>query len=240
MKNKTEPVFDFSDLTVVIKTFIRYGVLKTTVDSLSRFGPTLKIHVVDDTPLEHRKFFDWPNVKFIHTDPDIGLCDGRNIGFASVTTPYLLYTDDDAPCRMTPEELLRCLNIVRDGHCDILGWKGFTMEDTGSRVVITRRDVTHPGPFDVTENAFIAKRQTMLDHPQISGLKINGEHFAMFVKWKRAGVVVWSSPDMKFANLRTRNRLYNKWRNRSFRHLARREVGTGNAKWIDGRKDKTV
>lgn len=82
------------DVTALIKTFNRPKSLQLLVSSIKYYFPELKIVIVDDGTKTISCNFG-SNVFYYHTDHDIGLSAGRNLGIEKIRTKYVLLLDDD-------------------------------------------------------------------------------------------------------------------------------------------------
>ncbi|XP_019616707.1 PREDICTED: beta-1,4 N-acetylgalactosaminyltransferase 1-like isoform X1 [Branchiostoma belcheri] len=85
---------DINDkVTILTKTFLRYPSVRFLIQSIQTYYPKMRIIVADD----NRPFED---LQSEHVDHYImphksGWFGGRNLGVSQVTTPYLLWLDDD-------------------------------------------------------------------------------------------------------------------------------------------------
>jgi hypothetical protein len=52
----------FDDLTIVIKTILRYDALDKCIKSFKQISNDFKILVIDDTPLEFQQHLEYDNV----------------------------------------------------------------------------------------------------------------------------------------------------------------------------------
>jgi glycosyltransferase involved in cell wall biosynthesis len=91
-----------SNITAVIKNFLRNGKTRNCIDSLLGTYPGIKIIVIDDSYPEYRKEIlgTYENLekmghKVILTPFDVGVSLGRNIGLENVKTDYTLVGDND-------------------------------------------------------------------------------------------------------------------------------------------------
>ena len=80
-----------AQVTALVKTFERPGVLRRLVGSIRRLYPGLRIVVVDDSRMATRL----EGVQTIEMPYDTGISAGRNEGIRHVTTPYVFLLDDD-------------------------------------------------------------------------------------------------------------------------------------------------
>ncbi|KAK9952057.1 hypothetical protein ABG768_017917 [Culter alburnus] len=82
-----------SQVTVLIKAFLRYKELKVLIDSIRRLYPKIKIIVADDSLNPEKVVGD--NVEQYIMPPAQGWFAGRNLAVSQVTTKYFLWVDDD-------------------------------------------------------------------------------------------------------------------------------------------------
>ncbi|XP_048015567.1 beta-1,4 N-acetylgalactosaminyltransferase 2 [Megalobrama amblycephala] len=82
-----------SQVTVLIKAFLRYKELKVLIDSIRRLYPKIKIIVADDSLNPEKVVGD--NVEQYIMPPAQGWFAGRNLALSQVTTKYFLWVDDD-------------------------------------------------------------------------------------------------------------------------------------------------
>lgn len=218
---------EFGNLTVVIKTLLRYCYLSKTVESFHVIDPSIQILIVDDSPISARQDFSGPFVKHIFTEEDIGVSAGRNRGFQLAETDYILYTDDDDYPLMTREELLENFNFVVNGNADLVGFKGadLNIRDDNKTIEVIRREITGFQKVDLTSNSFISSRRLLLDNPFFEPVKNHGEHCMFFYHLKLKNARVFSSESFRFHASVGRNPAYREFRQRNFRHLAIQNMG---------------
>ncbi|ROL54663.1 Beta-1,4 N-acetylgalactosaminyltransferase 2 [Anabarilius grahami] len=82
-----------SQVTVLIKAFLRYKELRVLIDSIRRLYPKIKIIVADDSLNPEKVVGD--NVEQYIMPPAQGWFAGRNLAVSQVTTKYFLWVDDD-------------------------------------------------------------------------------------------------------------------------------------------------
>ncbi|XP_066269034.1 beta-1,4 N-acetylgalactosaminyltransferase 1-like [Branchiostoma lanceolatum] len=109
-----------SKVTVITKTFLRYASIRTLLTTIRAFYPNIRVIVADDSrPIE--------NLQEEHVDHfvmpyAIGWFAGRNLAVSQVTTPYLLWVDDDfAFGRRT--KLDRLVNVLDNTNLDLVSGK---------------------------------------------------------------------------------------------------------------------
>ncbi|XP_039521993.1 beta-1,4 N-acetylgalactosaminyltransferase 2-like [Pimephales promelas] len=82
-----------SQVTVLVKTFLRYKELNVLIDSVRRLYPKIKIIIADDS-LKPEKVVG-ENIEHYVMPPAQGWFAGRNLAVSQVTTKYFLWVDDD-------------------------------------------------------------------------------------------------------------------------------------------------
>nr|XP_002737791.1 PREDICTED: beta-1,4 N-acetylgalactosaminyltransferase 1-like [Saccoglossus kowalevskii] len=123
---KREPfprLFDVQDsdditkkVTVITKTFMRYGAVRTMIDSVHKYYPNMTIIVADDS--EHPQKIAGNNVKHFIMPFAEGWFAGRNLALSQVRTPYFFILDDDMLfCDNTKLESL--LKLLEDPKLNI-------------------------------------------------------------------------------------------------------------------------
>ncbi|KAJ0057643.1 hypothetical protein NL108_011617, partial [Boleophthalmus pectinirostris] len=82
-----------SQVTITVKTFLRYNKLKVLLSSIRSFYPTVTVVIADDS-LEPEKITG-DNIQQYIMPPAQGWFAGRNLAISQVTTKYFLWVDDD-------------------------------------------------------------------------------------------------------------------------------------------------
>ncbi|KAJ0058015.1 hypothetical protein NL108_007237 [Boleophthalmus pectinirostris] len=82
-----------SQVTITIKTFLRYNNLKVLLSSIRRFYPNITVIIADDS-IEPEKITG-ENIQQYIMPPAQGWFAGRNLAVSQVTTKYFLWADDD-------------------------------------------------------------------------------------------------------------------------------------------------
>lgn len=131
-----------SSVEILIKSFMRFDVLKEYVESIRGCYPDNKIIVADDTGWFDKKCENellGMGVEIHKLPEDVGLSAGRNHLVKQVKSPYFLLTDDDHIVLNENyiDEMMDCLlrtnasvasALTEDGVCSY--WFGhFTIED---------------------------------------------------------------------------------------------------------------
>uniref|UniRef100_A0A3B3ZDF2 Glycosyltransferase 2-like domain-containing protein n=1 Tax=Periophthalmus magnuspinnatus TaxID=409849 RepID=A0A3B3ZDF2_9GOBI len=82
-----------SQVSITIKTFLRYDNLKELLSSIRRFYPNITVIIADDS-IEPEKITG-ENIHQYIMPPAQGWFAGRNLAVSQVTTKYFLWADDD-------------------------------------------------------------------------------------------------------------------------------------------------
>lgn len=204
-----------SQITAIIKTFERPEKVIGLYRSLRAFYPDLRVIIVDDSavPIE----YEWgENTEYIFTTYDIGLSQGRNLAVANVTTAYTLLLDDDFIfSKETKIENFLCIlektdfQIVAGQVFDFgkkrLVFKGI-MEVEDNVLFLNNyrkgRNVDGYICYDFVLNFFLARTQTLRDHPWDNDLKIR-EHEEYFWRLKNKKVLITSTPTVSISHFPT-------------------------------------
>ena len=193
-----------SELTFVIKSFLRPRAVTRCVGSILRAYPGVKVIVVDDGD-------SLPDglpscIRTITLPFDSGISLGRNIGVAAVETPYCVLADDDTvldlrtDIRLLVEGLQEeiggrqvdlCAGSIRvRGGGSQADWFG-NFRQEGSTLRIVPPTVTTPEGREVCElalNWFAARTESLRDHPWDPYYKV-GEHLGYFYDYRRDLVI---------------------------------------------------
>ncbi|XP_057186306.1 beta-1,4 N-acetylgalactosaminyltransferase 2-like isoform X1 [Triplophysa rosa] len=82
-----------SQVTVLVKAFLRYKELRVLIKSIRVNYPNLKIIIADDS--HNPEKIDGDNIEHYIMPPAQGWFAGRNLAVSQVTTKYFLWVDDD-------------------------------------------------------------------------------------------------------------------------------------------------
>uniref|UniRef100_A0AAV2M4Y8 Glycosyltransferase 2-like domain-containing protein n=2 Tax=Knipowitschia caucasica TaxID=637954 RepID=A0AAV2M4Y8_KNICA len=82
-----------SQVTITVKTFLRYNQLNILLSSIRKFYPTMTVVIADDS-LEPEKI-QGDHIQHYIMPPSQGWFAGRNLAISQVTTKYFLWVDDD-------------------------------------------------------------------------------------------------------------------------------------------------
>ncbi|KAH0629021.1 hypothetical protein JD844_010758 [Phrynosoma platyrhinos] len=92
--NTADTEYNISALvTIATKTFLRYDKLRTLIDSIRKFYPTVTIIIADDS--KDTEHVQGPHIEQYFMPFGKGWFAGRNLAISQVTTKYVLWVDDD-------------------------------------------------------------------------------------------------------------------------------------------------
>uniref|UniRef100_A0A8C6UL58 Glycosyltransferase 2-like domain-containing protein n=1 Tax=Neogobius melanostomus TaxID=47308 RepID=A0A8C6UL58_9GOBI len=108
-----------SQVTITIKTFLRYNNLKVLLSSIRSFYPDMTVIIADDS-FEPEKITG-ENIRQYFMPPAQGWFAGRNLAVSQVTTKYFLWADDDF--LFTKDTKIEKLVEVMEAHpeLDVVG-----------------------------------------------------------------------------------------------------------------------
>uniref|UniRef100_A0A8C6WWX0 Glycosyltransferase 2-like domain-containing protein n=1 Tax=Neogobius melanostomus TaxID=47308 RepID=A0A8C6WWX0_9GOBI len=112
-----------SQVTITIKTFLRYNNLKVLLSSIRSFYPDMTVIIADDS-FEPEKITG-ENIRQYFMPPAQGWFAGRNLAVSQVTTKYFLWADDDF--LFTKDTKIEKLVEVMEAHpeLDVVGRNQF-------------------------------------------------------------------------------------------------------------------
>lgn len=263
---RTDPkciVWDLSDVTVVIKSFMRPNLAVRAVESVRAAHPECSVIVVDDSdaPPSMEKSLRSLGAALIRLPYDVGLSAGRNAGVARVKTPVTLVMDDDmlitketnvpAMLSLLEDADVVCGSMRQDGR--IIRWEGrHDLTDDGGLVLRQLSDKSykdHAGiryaDVDFGLNGLVARTAFLRAHPWDESLKL-GEHTDFFLSIRNGGRVRFT-PDSVFGHERESSPTYKQMRRRTeFRllffskHGLRYHVGASGKRDEWTRKDQAA
>jgi GT2 family glycosyltransferase len=205
---------DITDVTAIIKTFLRDDYLFDCVWSMRSAYPNMPIFVADDghpSDEKEAKLKDLGVTKYVRVPFDSGLSRGRNILVDMVETPYLLLSDDDHLYTPTTHvEYLRTLMEIADvasgGFLEPNGVFHFErklilrgdgrFEHTGSGwPEFSVHNGVRYGKCDMTHNFFVARTDLVRSVRWDDDIRIRYEHEDFFYRlWLENTTEVYS-PD---------------------------------------------
>lgn len=214
------------DVTIVIKTFERPDMLRMSLEFLRMYYPDIPVIVIDDSEigLDPDSFDD--KIRYIHTEHNIGLSEGRNRGVALSKTEFTFVMDDDFV--FTPNSRLDLLRqplitggfaiagsrMINYGHDEVI-FHGRLVE-MGSKILFEKEKIwgTLRGyPIvDCCHNILMARTSFLKENPWTPELKLR-EHWDFFyrIKKKKAGLVT-IRPETEFHHYPERPKRYFQFR----------------------------
>ncbi|KAL4646158.1 beta-1,4 N-acetylgalactosaminyltransferase 1-like isoform X1 [Arapaima gigas] len=113
-------------VTIATKTFLRYNRLKTMIDSVRKFYPSVTIVIADDS--ENPEKVTGPYIEHYIMPFGKGWFAGRNLAISQVATKYVLWVDDDFV--FTSEtNIEKLVEVLENTELDVVGgavrrWSG--------------------------------------------------------------------------------------------------------------------
>ncbi|XP_060108618.1 beta-1,4 N-acetylgalactosaminyltransferase 1 isoform X2 [Heteronotia binoei] len=130
-------------VTIATKTFLRYDKLRTMIDSVRKFYPTVTIIIADDSQTPER--VEGPYIEQYLMPFGKGWFAGRNLAISQVTTKYVLWVDDDFI--FTPRtKVEKLVDVLEKTSLDLVG--GAVREITGYTNTYRQRISVQPGDED--------------------------------------------------------------------------------------------
>ncbi|TWU39309.1 glycosyltransferase family 2 protein [Novipirellula artificiosorum] len=221
-------------ITFTIKTIHRPWACLRLIESIRKYAPGAKIHLLDDGKPRLRFSARYPDTvrsldRLIQTRFDIGISAGRNRLLDSVETPYFVLLDDDhvlTKSSNVPLMLEKLLGI--EDRCDLLAFGGGSVArcfvKSSDRIMYA--DVAHRGNegdiywCDIVINGFLAKTEACRKIRWASALK-TCEHWDFFLRAVYSGMQVALAKEHGIDHLHVSNKNYDPMRRRShFRQIA--------------------
>lgn len=218
INNSWNYVFDedyLSNITVVIKTFMRIKCLDMVIQSWIECYNRIKIVIIDDSPNFNSNFLTKTNnILYVHIPEYIGLSHGRNIGVNLAKTKYLFLSDDDnlAPLPPILEEMYI---IMSQSNIDILGSVAHKIYKSNNHLECLPIDNTQTiQPCDATLNHFLCKKNNIPKWDE--NIHIHCEHIDFFLSCLENKVNVCAYKPLRVNSIKhkcqEKNSLYNKYR----------------------------
>jgi len=218
-----------NNITIIIKTFNRPICLERLLSSIEEYYPELKVLILNDGD---KKFTsNNTNFRFINTEFDIGLSEGRNRLIEQVNTKYFLLLDDDT--FFLNKETIPKMYEILENNSDIdliAGCMSNTMKCCALIKEIDNENIEFYNGYksynekynyyvcDVVENFFLGRTDVFKSQniKWDSELKM-GEHSIFFYNmWKNFKLNIGYCPDIKIGhNHLTPDCNYSKMRHRA-------------------------
>ncbi|XP_042304968.1 beta-1,4 N-acetylgalactosaminyltransferase 1 isoform X1 [Sceloporus undulatus] len=130
-------------VTIATKTFLRYDKLRTLIDSIRKFYPTVTIIIADDS--KDTEHVQGPHIEQYFMPFGKGWFAGRNLAISQVTTKYVLWVDDDFI--FTPRtKVEKLVDVLEKTTLDLVG--GAVREITGYTTTYRQQISVQPGGDD--------------------------------------------------------------------------------------------
>ncbi|XP_007422112.1 beta-1,4 N-acetylgalactosaminyltransferase 1 [Python bivittatus] len=140
----SEASYNISALvTIATKTFLRYDKLRTLIDSIRKFYPTVTIIIADDSLDIER--VQGPHIEQYFMPFGKGWFAGRNLAISQVTTKYVLWVDDDF-IFTTRTKVEKLVDVLEKTSLDLVG--GAVREITGYTNTYRQQISVQPGGED--------------------------------------------------------------------------------------------
>ena len=184
------------NLTVVMKTFLRPACCVASVRSWLRAVPGIPIVVVDDGGDVSPDLAEFPTVRHIRTEFDIGISAGRNVGIEAAGSRYIILADDDNACT-ADSDVPAALAQLQERGLAVLGVGAFWFRIHGGCLRISGVPAVKSfARCDATLNHFVGDRERM---PKWDArFKMAGEHVDYFLECRRQGAAVGATPLLGF------------------------------------------
>lgn len=181
------------DITAIISTFERNEAIENLIKSIREYYPDLKILIADDS--ENPKEITGENIQYYSVPFDMGLSYKRNLLVRLAETPYILLLDDDF--EFTPQTDIKALrdalikhkldivagDVINDAQLNkyrgLLEVSGDVLRQIDKSEGVVGEVIL----YDIVLNFFVAKRESLLEHPWDNELKIC-EHSDFFLRGK--------------------------------------------------------
>jgi len=219
---------ELSDVTFLIKSFLRPNCLSRLLLSIHRYYPCTPTIVVDDSGNDDAKFVcnPYPKVTLIQTKKDIGSSHGRNIGLFKVQTKYFVLLDDDNIFWIMTDISLMKRKLEETGSDIVCGpycvpnkgeiqQSAMTFLKLENRNIIVKENLPlgEEGWVKASENFFIARTKLRERVLWPENIKTN-EHATFFWLVHQIGGKVWASHYSSILHDHLSNKKYDRFRNR--------------------------
>jgi len=226
----------YTDVTCVIKTFLRPKSIKNCIKSIYKYYPKISVHVADDSH-EDNEYVKKTVKKYIRLPFDSGLSKGRNALIDSVKTKYVLLMDDDTLfTQHTKLELMyfvlenTTFDIVAglyndkrsDKNCCRYGM--FSMQKDVLHIKYNKYRKMHEGypMYDICPNFFMGRTESIARVKWDNKLKIC-EHIDFYVRANGTKLAITLLPCIEALNCSTSNKQYDKFRLKRWSHYSNKK-----------------
>lgn len=141
------------DVTVVMTTYANSDFTNASTWALRRFYPNLRVVYVDGHPTSPFGNTRWPNTQVVWS-PGATINECFRQGVTHVTTPYVLFMDNDV--KVTHPDAIPLALEAFDVYpkCAVSGWYALKVTDWGTRTAIVGTDFTHHTLVDAIQATF--------------------------------------------------------------------------------------
>ena len=240
------------DVTAVVKTFERPYCLDRLLASLRRFYQDMPVIVLDDGFVPSIR----NDVRYIRTEPDIGLSAGRNRLVEAVETPYFLLLDDDLVFTEA-SKVERLAEIVKTHDVDLAAGDYVTCKRKLLRTRSKREEFC--GTFERTDGHLALKRgyHQRIEDFYVCDMVVNffvanveavrsmggwdtelkvDEHVDFFLRFVDRGLRAAFCPEVAVEHWHQRTRKYKRFRRRQeFFPMSLKKHGVTKYTAMDGR-----
>jgi glycosyltransferase involved in cell wall biosynthesis len=222
---------NYSDITIVIKTFLRPKVCVKTIKVWNNLYPNISMIVVDDGD-DNLDLQDFQNIKHIKTKFNIGLSAGRNLGVNLAQTDFVFVADDDDIPSST-HNIIKCKQLLIDNNIDIIGSGAFNMYyQKNYNILVKEMSITDLYRIcDITKNHFLAKNKDLPLWPE--SIKIKREHCLFFKDCKTKNLKTAGTNLLNFCSQRKYPPRYSSFKNQSKKYskIVRQDFGINRVVW---------
>ncbi len=222
MQNSWDEIFNeypfwYSNITILLKTFIRYECCQKIINTWNLYYPNINIILVDDTPIKHKNsnLSLTENIKYIYLDKIVGLSYGRNIAILEANTEYIFLADDDN-MPPNPNILKQMYNILCRSDYDIIGPNPpYEISISNGILSCYQSNYTYGDIFgcDAVLNHFLAKKNKIPKWD--NNIKIGHEHVDFFLSCKQENVSIASYKKLMIESIKKdykESSIYNRYR----------------------------
>jgi len=226
-------MYEYSDITVIIKTFIRPKVCIKTIKAWNVLYPNINIIVVDDGDI-NPDLTEYKNVRHIKTEFNIGLSAGRNLGVKNADTKFIFIADDDDIPIKSNHNIVKCKNLLLELDIDLIGSNAFQahINNINNNGIVQQLYIpSSPGyiPCDVTTNHFLIKNQNVPIWPE--NIKIKREHYIFFQRCKENNLKIAGTNFLQFKSQRIYPKRYSKYKSVSYNRIIKDNYGINKVIW---------
>lgn len=209
---------NLNDVTICIKSFLRFDCLKKTINDTREKYPNIKIFVADDSEMDLPEL----NVDKIFKFPFYtGASECKNYLIDQVNTPFIFFMDDDCIFE-TGGQIEKFLNAIKKYDLDIVSGLSHNLQKSSPSSIKLKDGVLYRTHWDINikdgipyadllPQFFIAKTSILKNNKWDPELKTS-EHLPFFLKLKQNNVNCSFIFNNRFINKQCTNSLYKKYK----------------------------